>query len=165
MKVSIIIPVYNVETYLNQCIDSIIQQSHKDLEIILVDDSSMDSSPDNCNEYATPDDRIKVIHKPNGVVSSARNKGLTIAIGQYVMFVDSGDYLDLDIVDILVSAYMKMDQTWLFVATHWFHVDSIPILIMRMFFSRISKQYVLIFRKTIQWDLLTLPTINYIRKI
>ena len=81
--ISIIIPVYKVEAYLKECLDSVINQTYKDLEIILVDDGSPDNSGKMCDEYAQKDSRIKVIHKENGGLSSARNAGLDIATGEY----------------------------------------------------------------------------------
>ena len=94
MKISVIIPVYNVENYLEKCINSIINQTYKDLEIILVDDGSTDSSGKICDDYSKKDDRIIVIHKNNNGVSSARNDGLRKATGDYVVFPDSDDYID-----------------------------------------------------------------------
>lgn len=85
--ISIIIPIYNVEDYLNKCIDSIIYQTYSDWELILVDDGSFDSSPAICDSYATCDSRIKVIHKINEGVSKARNIGIEIAQGEYIVFV------------------------------------------------------------------------------
>ena len=93
IKVSIIVPVYNVENYLNRCIDSIINQTYKNLEIILVDDGSTDNSGKICDEYKKIDSRIKVIHKTNGGLADARNAGLKIYTGDYVCFVDSDDYV------------------------------------------------------------------------
>ena len=94
--VSIIVPVYNVEKYIYECVDSLLNQTYRDIEIILVDDASPDACPSICDEYALKDTRIKVIHKENGGLSDARNAGLDIATGDYVLFVDSDDYLDLD---------------------------------------------------------------------
>lgn len=91
--ISIIVPVYNVEKYLNRCIDSIINQTYKNLEIILVDDGSPDNCGMICDEYAKKDDRIKVIHKKNGGLSDARNNGIKIANGNYIGFVDSDDWI------------------------------------------------------------------------
>lgn len=96
MKLSIIIPVYNSEKYLKRCIDSILNQSYKNFEIILVDDGSTDSSPDLCDIFAKQDDRVKVIHKKNGGTSSARNAGLEIVTGEYLTFMDNDDYWDTD---------------------------------------------------------------------
>lgn len=97
--VSIIVPVYKVEKYLHICIDSIINQSYTKLEIILVDDGSPDNCGKVCDEYAKQDKRIKVIHKCNGGLSSARNAGLDIANGDYIYFVDSDDYIDTKLVE------------------------------------------------------------------
>lgn len=91
--ISIIIPVYNVEKYLRQCLESVINQTYKNLEIILVDDGSKDASGGICDEYAEKDGRIKVIHKENGGVSSARNVGLENVTGSYIAFIDSDDYV------------------------------------------------------------------------
>lgn len=94
--ISVIVPVYNVEKYLRQCLDSIIDQTYPHLEIILINDGSTDSSGDICDEYAALDSRIRVLHTPNGKQSSARNRGLEIAKGDYITFVDSDDWLELD---------------------------------------------------------------------
>ena len=92
-KVSVVVPVYNCDKYINKCLESISGQTFKDLEIILVDDGSTDASGELCDAFAKKDDRVKVYHKPNGGVSSARNFGLSKASGEYVMFVDSDDYI------------------------------------------------------------------------
>jgi glycosyltransferase involved in cell wall biosynthesis len=89
---SVIIPIYNVENYLEQCIDSVLSQTYVDFEIILVDDGSSDSCPSICENYARRDNRISVIHKPNGGLSDARNRGLKMAKGEYLIFLDSDDY-------------------------------------------------------------------------
>ncbi len=99
--ISIIVPVYNVEAYLKRCIESIINQTYKDIEIILVDDGSTDNSSKICDEYKNKDKRIKVIHKVNGGLSSARNRGLDIAKGKYIGFVDSDDYISPKMYEIL----------------------------------------------------------------
>ncbi len=93
MKLSIIVPIYNVEQYLHKCIDSILAQTFTDFELILVDDGSTDRCPQICDEYAKKDSRIKVIHKENGGLSDARNAGIDIAQGDYLGFVDSDDYI------------------------------------------------------------------------
>jgi len=103
-KVSVIVPVYNAEKYLQECVDSILNQTLFDLELILVDDGSTDSSPALCDQYAAQDARVKVIHKPNGRAASARNAGLRTATGEYVAFVDSDDWISPDM-------YEKMLQT------------------------------------------------------
>lgn len=91
--ISVIIPVYNAEATLNKCVDSVLMQQFSDFEVILVDDGSKDGSFQICEEYARKDSRVTVIHKENGGVSSARNRGLEIAKGKWVTFVDSDDYL------------------------------------------------------------------------
>ena len=107
-KVSIIVPVYKAEQYLHRCVDSILSQSFTDCELILVDDGSPDKSGEICDEYASRDSRIQVIHKQNGGVSSARNAGLDVAHGEYVWFVDSDDWIEND---SLKEIYNIMDKT------------------------------------------------------
>ena len=106
-KISIVIPVYNVEKYLQECVDSVVKQSYKNIEIILVDDGSKDNSPKLCDELAKTDDRIKVIHKENGGVSSARNVGLANAEGEYIAFVDADDFV---LADSFIRALKYMQQ-------------------------------------------------------
>lgn len=101
--VSIIIPVYNVQKYLERCITSIINQTYNNIEIILVDDGSTDKSGKMCDEWMNKDDRIVTIHKENGGLSSARNTGMSKSNGKYLLFVDSDDYIDLNAVQTLVS--------------------------------------------------------------
>lgn len=107
--ISVIIPVYRVERFLSRCIDSVIEQTYKNLEIILVDDGSPDRCGDICDEYVCKDQRIKVIHKENGGVSSARNAGLDIAKGAYVTFIDSDDYWDKHYMDEMLRLLRKHD--------------------------------------------------------
>lgn len=92
MKISFVIPVYKVEQYIEQCVDSVLNQTYKDIEVVLVDDGSPDNCPKICDEYAIKDNRIKVVHKPNGGLSDARNAGLKVASGDYVIFMDSDDF-------------------------------------------------------------------------
>lgn len=94
--ISVIVPIYNVEKYLDRCVDSIINQTYKNLEIILVDDGSPDNCPQMCDDYAKKDSRIKVVHKENGGLSDARNAGMKVATGEYVSFIDSDDWIDLE---------------------------------------------------------------------
>ena len=101
--ISIIVPIYNVEKYLVDCIESIINQTYKDLEIILVDDGSKDNCGEIADDYAQKDSRIKVIHKENGGLSDARNKGMEIATGEYLMFADSDDFLMSNACEVLVK--------------------------------------------------------------
>lgn len=102
--ISVIVPIYNVEHYLAKCIETIINQTYANLEIILVDDESPDNCPAICEEYAARDARIKVIHKKNGGLSDARNHGLDIAAGEYIAFVDSDDYIAPDMIEKLYQA-------------------------------------------------------------
>lgn len=107
--ISIIIPIYNVEKYLPKCLDSVISQTYTNIEIILVNDGSTDSSGLICDDYALKDSRIKVIHKENGGVSSARNIGLDTASGDYVMFVDSDDYVEVDFCEKSLKMALEMN--------------------------------------------------------
>ena len=99
--ISVIVPVYNVERYIRQCVESILEQTYADLEIILVDDGSTDGSGSICDEYKLKDNRVVVIHKCNGGLSEARNAGLDIARGEYIGFVDSDDYIEPDMYEVL----------------------------------------------------------------
>lgn len=110
MKISVIIPVYNVERYLKRCIESVINQSLREIEVILINDGSTDTSGNICDEYATKDDRIKVIHKPNTGVSAARNDGIAVATGTYISFVDSDDYIEPDMLSLLLSLCDKTES-------------------------------------------------------
>lgn len=101
--VSVIIPVYNVEKYIDKCINSVLNQSYRNIEIILIDDGSTDSSGEICEEYAQKDNRIIVIHKQNEGVSTARNTGMSIAKGDYICFSDADDYLMPDYVEYLLN--------------------------------------------------------------
>ena len=106
-EISIIVPIYNVEQYLKRCVDSILAQTFKDFELILVDDGSPDSCPFICDEYARIDSRIKVIHKANGGPSDARNAGLEMAMGNYIAFVDSDDWIASDTYEYLYELIKK----------------------------------------------------------
>ena len=106
-KISIVVPVYNVEEYLRKCIDSILSQKFKEFELILVNDGSEDESGVICNEYVIKDDRVKVIHKSNGGLSSARNAGIDLSRCDYIGFVDSDDWIDDDMFEKLYFAIEK----------------------------------------------------------
>ena len=118
-KVSVIVPVYNAEKYLHECVDSILAQTLRDIEVILVDDGSTDSSPSICDQYAEQEDRVKVIHKANGRASSARNAGLQAASGEYIAFVDSDDWISPEMyesmlaqnADVCLCDYMRFKGT------------------------------------------------------
>lgn len=128
--VSIIVPVYKVERYLKRCIDSILSQTYSDFEVVLVDDGSPDNCPSICDEYAKIDSRIIVIHKENGGLSSARNAGLEIASGKYVLFVDSDDFIKSNLLENCVNiienfgcdsvrfGYEKIAENQKYLSTH-----------------------------------------------
>lgn len=107
VKISVVIPVYKVELYIERCVNSVLNQSMTDMEIILVDDGSPDRCPEICDEYANQDNRIKVIHKRNGGLASARNAGMDIATGKYLFFLDSDDWLESDGMELL---YEKAEE-------------------------------------------------------
>lgn len=106
-KISIIIPVYNVEKYLNRCVDSILNQSLQDFEIILVNDGSTDSSPKICDEYVEQDERIRVIHKQNARVAAARNDGIKVAQGEFISLIDSDDWIEPTMLEEMYSTATK----------------------------------------------------------
>ena len=122
--ITVIVPIYNVEVYLRKCLDSILAQTYKNLEIILVDDGSPDGCPAICDEYAEIDKRIQVIHKENGGLSDARNAGVEIAMGDYIGFVDSDDWIMPDMyeylleglcgymADIAYCGFVNVHSTW-----------------------------------------------------
>ena len=103
--ISVIVPVYNVEDYLERCINSIINQTYTNLEIILVNDGSTDSSGIICDQYSQIDSRIRVIHKKNGGLSDARNVGLDVATGEFISFIDSDDWISLTMFSEMVSQF------------------------------------------------------------
>lgn len=107
--VTIVLPIYNVEKYLNRCINSIVNQTYKNLEIILVDDGSPDKCPEMCDEWEKKDTRIKVIHKQNEGLGMARNTGIENATGDYICFFDSDDYLELTAIEKLYKLAEKTD--------------------------------------------------------
>lgn len=109
VKFSVVVPIYNVEKYIGEMIESLQKQTLKDIEIILVDDGSPDNSGVICDKFASRDERIKVIHKKNGGVSAARNDGLDIAQGEYIIFCDSDDWLPLDALEKLYNEGMRTD--------------------------------------------------------
>ena len=110
-KISVIIPVYKVEQYLDECVESVVRQTYGDLEIILVDDGSPDGCPALCDRWAKKDSRIKVVHKKNGGLSSARNAGLAVARGEYIGFVDSDDYVDTGMYEDLMRVMLQDEKT------------------------------------------------------
>ena len=108
-EISVIVPVYKVEPYIHKCVDSILAQTFSDYELILVDDGSPDTCGNICDEYAKKDARIRVIHKENGGLSDARNAGMKIACGGYVIFIDSDDHIDADMLSYLYENLRKAD--------------------------------------------------------
>ena len=108
-KISVIIPIYKVEEYLNECIESAVNQTYKNLEIILVDDESPDNCPKMCDDWAKKDDRIIVIHKKNGGVSDARNTGIRVASGKYLFFLDADDYIENNLLEIAINKLKEND--------------------------------------------------------
>ncbi len=107
IKVSIIVPIYNVSLYLSKCINSIIHQSYKNIEVLLIDDGSTDNSLDIARKFSKMDSRVKIYHKKNGGLASARNYGLSKASGNYIMYVDSDDYIDNNMVELLLKKILK----------------------------------------------------------
>ncbi|MBO5360736.1 MAG: glycosyltransferase family 2 protein [Clostridia bacterium] len=125
--ISVIIPVYNVEEYLCECIDSVINQTYKNLEIILVDDGSTDSSGKICDEYAEKDSRISVVHKENSGPSKTRNIGIEHAKGEYIYFLDSDDYIELNALELLVNTAESNSADLVFFDAHSFSDDGAEI--------------------------------------
>ena len=107
--ISVIVPIYNVEEFLPQCVESIINQTYTNLEIILVDDGATDASGIICDKYAKIDNRIKVVHKSNGGLSDARNAGIDVAQGEFIAFVDSDDYIDENMYELMFKAQSEYD--------------------------------------------------------
>ena len=108
-KVTVIVPIYNMERVLRRCLDSLVSQTERDIEIILVDDGSTDNSADICEEYAGRDDRLRIVRKKNGGICSARNAGLDIARGEYVTCVDPDDFVDRDYIAKIHSEAKRQD--------------------------------------------------------
>lgn len=108
-KISVIIPVYKAELYLDRCVESIVNQTYKNLEILLVDDGSPDSSPKMCDVWSTKDNRIKVIHKKNGGTSDARNTAVKVSKGEFISFVDNDDILDPCFYEIMIKSLIEAD--------------------------------------------------------
>lgn len=145
--ISVIVPVYNVEKYLNRCINSIVNQTYKNIEIILVDDGSEDKSGLVCDNYAAENSNIKVIHKENAGLGYARNSGLEIATGKYVVFVDSDDYIEQDMIDNLYFCITKYNAEACIAGFKRVYSDKTEIhknsLAGRVFQGKEIKEYVL----------------------
>lgn len=112
--ISVILPCFKVEKFLDKCLNTLVNQTYNNLEIILIDDGSPDNSPKICDEWAKKDNRIKVVHKENGGVSSARNKGVEIARGEYIGFVDPDDYVDLTMYEKLINSAIENNSDVVF---------------------------------------------------
>lgn len=120
-KISIIVTIYNVEPYIRKCIDSILAQTHKNFELILVNDGSPDNSLQICNEYAKKDLRVKVVNKVNGGQASARNAGIDVATGDYIGFIDGDDWIEPEMYEVLLSKAVETDSD--IVQCAWSKVD------------------------------------------
>lgn len=125
--ISIVVPIYNVEQYLQKCVDSIINQTYKNLEIILVDDGSPDNCPKICDEYAKQDSRIKVIHKENGGLSDARNAGMKIATGEYISFIDSDDWAKSEMIESMYNRIIEDNSDLVSSGVVWVNEDGVEI--------------------------------------
>ena len=105
--ISVIVPVYNVKEYLNTCVESILNQTHENLEVILVDDGSTDGSGEICDSYAKTDTRVQVLHTTNGGQAAARNRGIEVCKGEYLTFIDSDDSMEPELIETLYLAQKK----------------------------------------------------------
>ena len=106
-KITVVVPIYNAEQYLERCLKSIVEQTYENLEIILVNDGSSDKSLEICERFKASDERITIISKENGGVSSARNRGIEVATGKYIIFIDADDYIEKDMFAILEDDLIK----------------------------------------------------------
>ena len=162
--ISVIVPVYNVEKYLPKCIESIMNQTYQDLEIILVNDGSSDNSNRICVRYAKIDKRIKVVNKENGGVSSARNLGLDIANGEYISFIDSDDYIELNMYEKMIDIALKKDID--IVSCNYNHLKNDGIKV--PFFSLDKDEYIedknILFEKIFQYKNYDLILFNKLYK-
>ncbi|MBS4198408.1 glycosyltransferase family 2 protein [Bacillus sp. FJAT-49732] len=149
-KVSIVVPIYKVEKYIHRCIESILEQTYTNLEIILVNDGS----PDNCgkiiDEYAGKDNRIHVVHKKNGGLSDARNKGMEYATGEYTLFVDSDDWLERNMVEVLVK--ISLDYQADVVQSAFYYAYNDHLLYDNRYFSQ-NDPHVLLNKKELMYEL------------
>ena len=123
VHISIIVPVYNCENYINKCIESILSQSYPYFELLLIDDGSTDKSGEICDKYKSIDSRIKVFHENNNGVSYARNLGISNSIGEYIAFVDSDDWVEPDYISSLITEASKADLIFFGSKFHYAHND------------------------------------------
>ena len=117
--ISVIVPIYKVEEYLDRCVESLINQTYKNLEIILVDDGSPDNCPQMCEAWAQKDSRIKVVHKENGGLSDARNAGFEVATGDIISFIDSDDWIEPEMFETMLSQMEKDDSDIVSCGVNW----------------------------------------------
>lgn len=141
IKVSIIVPIYNVEKYLDRCVISLLNQTYENIEIILVDDGSPDNSPKMCDEYAAGDSRVNVVHKINGGLSDARNAGLEVATGDYILFLDSDDYVELNMIEKLLKVAVTNKSDVVVFGYYADFVDKDESLLSTRNFPSINKSY------------------------
>lgn len=165
-KVSIIIPVYNVEDYLSQCLDSVINQTYKNIEIILIDDGSSDLSGKICDEYARKDKRIAVYHNTNHGVSYSRNYGIKVSIGEYILFVDSDDYIERNYVETLMEPIFLQNYD-LIICSAWdvFGENKIPKAINFNLTGVFKEDYQYVLRTVAPWGKLYVSEIIKKNKI
>lgn len=122
--ISVVVPIYKVEEYLDRCVNSLVNQSYKNIEIVLVDDGSPDNCPRMCDDYAKRDSRIVSVHKPNGGLSDARNAGMAVASGELMMFIDSDDYIDADMIRDMYLRMTEDKSDIVSCAVKWVYDDS-----------------------------------------
>lgn len=125
--ISVIVPIYNVEDYLDRCVESIVNQTYRNLEVILVDDGSPDNCPKICDKWADKDNRIKVVHKENGGLSDARNAGMAFATGDVVSFIDSDDWIELNMYETMLNQMEKDDSDIVSCGVKWVEEDGTVI--------------------------------------
>ncbi len=121
--ISVVVPIYEVEKYLDRCVESIVNQTYKNLEIILVDDGSPDNCPKMCDSWAEKDNRIKVVHKENGGLSDARNAGMPFATGEIISFIDSDDWIELDMFEKMLNRMQKDNSDIVSCGVKWVEED------------------------------------------
>ena len=125
--ISVVVPVYKVEKYLRQCVDSVLRQTYQDFELILVDDGSPDRCGEICDQYAAQDSRVKVVHQANGGYSAARNAGIDLATGEYLMFVDSDDYVHEEMLETLHRSLIESEAELVVCCYHRVDVEGTPV--------------------------------------
>ena len=122
--ISVIVPVYNVEKYLDECVNSILDQTYSNIEILLIDDGSTDNSPNICDFYEKQDNRVRVIHQQNGGLSLARNIGIEKSQGDFIVFVDSDDYISTDMLEVMINEMKKNIESTSILMCNFVKVDS-----------------------------------------